>query len=441
MTTALRRPNFTLLAALLAFVAALVIFAITSRGSTPIPAPPAAQDEGVGALGAAANTAARVAILQAAAQRHPSDPKIWSALGSAYYQRVRETGDFSYYKRAGAVLDRALQIKPDEESALIGQATVALARHDFRAGERWARRAERLSPQSTGWAAGLIDAQVELGQYAAAARTLTQFIARKPYLSSYARVSYFRELHGDLTGAVSAMSLAASASGDTPESVAYVQTLLGDLQFLRGRLAASERAYRLALSNVAAYPLASAGLAQVEAVSGQSAVAERRLRSTIQQLPLPQFVIQLGELELAHGQSVKARDDLALVDVERRLLTANGVNTEVDIARYEADHGKPARGLALARSAWAQAPSVRSADAVEWALTRSGRAREALGWARRALRLGSADPMFLYHAGMTAQAAGQPGLARARLTRALAGNPRFNPLYAPRAQRALKALR
>jgi hypothetical protein len=45
--------------------------------------------------------------------------------------------------------------------------------------------------------------------------------------------------------------------------------------------------------------------------------------------------------------------------------------------------------------------------------------------------------MFLYHAGLSAQAAGRASEARAYLVESLALNRRFSPLYAPRAQRAL----
>ena len=62
----------------------------------------------------------------------------------------------------------------------------------------------------------------------------------------------------------------------------------------------------------------------------------------------------------------------------------------------------------------------------------------ALPWARRALMLGSRDPMFLFHAGMAARAAGERGLARSRLSGALAANPRFSALYAPQARAALR---
>jgi Flp pilus assembly protein TadD len=129
------------------------------------------------------------------------------------------------------------------------------------------------------------------------------------------------------------------------------------------------------------------------------------------------------------------------VDAERRLLKANGVNTDTELAVFEADHGSPARAVTLARRAWRRAPSVRSADALGWALASAGRPRTGVVWARRALRLGSRDSLFLYHAGMAALRAGDRGDARRWLGQALSVNPRFSPLYAPRARRALETLR
>jgi hypothetical protein len=150
--------------------------------------------------------------------------------------------------------------------------------------------------------------------------------------------------------------------------------------------------------------------------------------------------VSLGETELAAGRPAQARSDLALVGAEQRLLQANGVNTDVDLALYEAEHGSATRGVVLARRAWAAAPSVRSADALGYALARSGRARAGLPWMQRALARGWRDPLALYHAGMTARAAGRPALARAWLRQLLAQAPRFSPLFAPRARRALKEL-
>jgi hypothetical protein len=188
------------------------------------------------------------------------------------------------------------------------------------------------------------------------------------------------------------------------------------------------------------YVPAQAGLARVVAADGRLGTAARMLRGVVARRPLPEYAIALGEIEQAAGHRAQARRDLALVGVERRLLAAAGVNADTELAVFEADHGSPARGVALGRAAWRSAPSVRSADALGWALTRAGDGREGLRWARRALRLGSRDPMFLYHAGMAARAAGDRADARRWLGAALRENPRFSPLHAPRARRALEAL-
>jgi tetratricopeptide (TPR) repeat protein len=237
------------------------------------------------------------------------------------------------------------------------------------------------------------------------------------------------------------MRLAVSAGGDAAENVAYVQTLLGNLEFERAHLGAASHAYRLALSRFPKYAAADAGLARVEAARGRLPAAIERYRSVVERLPLPEHVIALGETELAAGRRATARRDLALVAAEERLLQQSGVNTDTELAVFEASHGSPARAVTLARRAWAAAPSVRSADALGWALTRAGKGGPGLAWARRALKLGSADPLFLYHAGIAAREAGRSDLARVYLARSLAHNSRFSPLYAPRAKRALGALR
>ena len=114
------------------------------------------------------------------------------------------------------------------------------------------------------------------------------------------------------------------------------------------------------------------------------------------------------------------------------------MNTDVELALYEADHGSRARGVMLARSAWRNAPSVRSADALGWTLTRAGDRRAGLRWAHRALRLGSLDPAFGYHAGMTALAAGRTAEGRRDLRLAIAHGLAAFPLHLQRAQEALR---
>ena len=346
----------------------------------------------------------------------------------------------AYYSRSGRAFDAALERDPRDPLATVGAGTLALARHDFQAGLELGRRAHRLAPDLVRPYAVIADAQIELGRYDAAARSLQRFVSLKPTLAAYARVSYFRELHGDLDGAVRAMRLAVSAGGGSPEELAYVDSLLGKLEMDRGQYGAARAAYREALAAVPGHPAASAGLARVAAARGDLELAIERYREVVERLPLPEYVIALAEAEQAAGRGAAARRDLGLVAVETRLLRSAGVDVDAELAIFEADHGDPARAVALGRAAWRRAPSVRSADAYSWALASAGEDAHAVAISAQAMRLGSRDPSFLYHAAVIAADAGDVGRARALLETLTTQSPRFNPVYGPRAERLLRSL-
>ena len=427
----------------LAFVLALAVFAAT-RGDERAAAGPPAVD--APSLRPDTDTDAQLRRLQAAVRRGaPREAE----LAAAYLQKARESGDPSFYSRADGVLERALARGPADPAELTEAAALAAGRHDFRDAERLARRARSLAPDSIGAYPVLVDALVELGRYRSAERALQRMVDLKPNLPAYARVSYFRELTGDLAGAAEALELAIAAGGPVPENVAYVQTLLGSLELSRGRLAHARRAFTAALMAVPAYAPAEAGRARLAARSGDLRGAIARWRRLVARLPLPEYAIALGEAELAAAERAQARGDraraarlraagrrdLALVRAEEGLLASAGVNTDVELAIYEADHGDRDRAVALARGAWAQAPSVRSADALGWALTRAGRSADGLRWARRALRLGSLDPTFRYHAGIAASGS---AAGRRNLRLALRHGLDAHPLLANRARAALE---
>ncbi len=416
-----------LFAVALAFVAAVAVFSATRDDERAAAGSPAADAP---SLRPDVDTDTQLQRLQTAVRRGaPREAE----LAAAYLQKARETGDPGFYARADGVLRRALQRGPEDAGELGEAAALAAGRHDFRGALRLAQRAQALAPETIGAYPILVDALVELGRYGEAERTLQRMVNLKPNLSAYARVSYFRELTGDLPGAAEALRLAIAAGGPVPENVAYVQSLLGSLELSRGRLAEARRAYTAALAAVPDYAPALAGRARLAARAGDLEGAIARWRRLVERLPLPEYVIALGEAELAAGRVVAGREDLALVRVQEQLLASAGVNSDVELAIYEADHGDRARAVRLAREAWANAPSVRSADALGWALTRSGRPEAGLRWARRALRLGSLDPTFRYHAGI---AAGARGARDLRL--ALRHGLDAYPLHAKRARAALE---
>jgi pentatricopeptide repeat protein len=387
-----------------------------------------------------ATTDERIAAYAAIVKARPRVAAGYTLLAGAYAQKARDTGDGAFTTRAETVIARGLRVAPADPGLLTERGALAMSRHDFRAGLRDARAVVAAEPALRKPYGVLVDALVELGRYDEARRALQRMIDLGPGLAAYARASYFAELQGDVAGAREALKLAASAGGETAENVAYVQTLLGNLEFAAGDLDRARAAYREALARFPGYAGARVGLAKVDLARGRPGAAIAELRSVVGTAPVGEYLALLGDAELVAGRAQAARGRYAQVNEQHRQELAAGLNPDAGLVLFEAEHGDRARALSLGRKLWQVAPSVSSAHALSWALTRNGRAGEGLEWARRSLKLGSRDAMFLFHAGITARDAGRPDLARRWLAMALEPNPRFSPLYAPRARRALDAL-
>jgi tetratricopeptide (TPR) repeat protein len=354
-------------------------------------------------------------------------PPSYVSLGYDYLQKARDNGDPTNYSRAERSFSAALRRDARDVDALLGAATLAGLRHDFPEQLRLGRKARRLMPESVAAYPEIADAQIELGRYGAAERTLQRMIDLRPNLSSYARLSYYRELSGDLDGAVETMRLAVSAGGGAPENVAYVQALLGDLELQRGRVRAARLAYVAALRSLPGYPAGLVGLARTDVAGGDLGRAAARLRRAAERLPRTSTLLLLADVERTLGKRDEAGAALAAVKAQQRLYRQARTLPDAEAVLSEADHGSPVRAVRVGRRVWDAAPSVRSADAVGWALTRAGRPRAGLVWARRALSTGSRDPLFSLHAGVAAHRSGMRGEAKRYLTTAEKGAAALSP--------------
>ena len=205
--------------AALALVGAAValIVALIRLGALPWQSPAARQLSSAAAQRRVDKTDQVIWDYQQRVRQNPGDVDGYTVLGAAYLQKARDTGDPSYYGKAQAVFDEALRRDPQNVEALIGAGTLANARHQFRAALAIGERARALNPHVPRIYGVIADAQTELGKYDAAVATLQTMVDMRPDLSSYSRVSYARELHGDLEGAVEAMQAAVSAGGPRSE--------------------------------------------------------------------------------------------------------------------------------------------------------------------------------------------------------------------------------
>ena len=384
----------------------------------------------------ASATERQVRALQSRVRARPGDAQALAQLALAYEQRARETADPAYLAKADGVVRRSLRRAPQNATATLAAASLALSRHEFRRALALGRRARRLAPEAAEPYAIVGDALVELGRHDEAFRVFDAMAREEPGVAAYARVAYGRELLGNRRGAVEAMRLAVDAATGSGEPAAWANVELGKLQFGAGRLQPAARRYRAALRAFPGYPFALDALAAVEAARGRLSHAERLSRRAVAAVPLPQFARTLGDVLTAVGRLRAARDAYALVSAVERLLRANGVRGDLEIAQSYVDRGVRLRhALELARRAHAGQPSLEADDVLAWALARNGRCVEALRFSQRSLRLGTRDAAKFFHRGMIERCLGRHAAARAWFRRSLALNPYFSPIWTPVARK------
>jgi tetratricopeptide (TPR) repeat protein len=382
------------------------------------------------------DTDALVRSLESQVSAGGADRKTLTTLALAYQQRYRETADATDLTRSDAVLRRAGGRASNDVAVLSGLAALELSRHRFRSALGLARKAQRLAPDSPRPLPLVGDALTQLGRYDKAFATFDRHAALKPSLAAYARVAYGRELIGDRAGAIAAMRLALDTAPLRSEAAAWVHVELGKLFFGQGNVAQARWHFRAALAAFPNYVYALDQLALVEAARGRQDEAIALAQRAVELVPLPQFVTTLGDLYRSSGRESLARRQYELMNAIQRLLRANGVRTDLDLALFNVDHGIRLRDtLMLARRARALQPSVEGDDTLAWALARTGRCAEARVYSRRALRLGTLDAAKLFHRGMIERCLGRDEVARRWFSRALELNPHFSLLWAPVARR------
>ena len=381
-----------------------------------------------------------IAHLQERLRAFPQDAGAETALGLAYVQQARVTADPTLYPLAERALEGAARIEGDPTpDTLVGLGTLALARHAFSDALELGERARAIAPFDADVYGVIGDAQVELSRYRAAIRTFQRMVDTRPDLASYARVSYIRELEGDVAGARRAMEDALGAAG-TPTDQAWCSFQLGELAFGQGRVAAARGWYVRAEGLAPDYVPPLAGLAKVAWARGHVGAAIDRYRTVVRRYPSPEYVIALADLYGRAGRPHLAVRTEDLVRAEERLFAANGVNVDLELALFEADHGRPASAVATARAEWHRRHSVHVADAFAWALSQAGRNRAALPLIGRALALGTRNALFWFHDAMIHLRLGDRGRGEALLSRALSINPNFSIRYRDRAERLVARL-
>ncbi|ALG06284.1 hypothetical protein AOZ06_04480 [Kibdelosporangium phytohabitans] len=397
---------------------------------------PEVADSSVAVRATGADLTRSIEAAQATLRRSDTNAAAWADLGGAYVEQARVTGDPTYYTKAQGALERSLQLQPSQAGAMIGMGALANARHDFAAARDWGRKAEALQPDTAAVYGVLADALTQLGDTAAATVAVQRMLDLRPGVASFTRASYELETHGRTDEAREAMTRALTAAV-TPDEVAFCHYYLGELAFNAGELGTAAEHYANPTASVALLQ----GQAKIAAARGQWDAAITGYRDIVARAPLPQYLHEYAQVLTAAGQTPQATQQLDVLNAQQQLFAAAGATDELSAALLAADFRTPAEALRHAETEWGRRQNIYVADAMAWALSLNGRHAEALTFSDRATALGTRNAAFAYHRGMILRQLGRPTEAISQLDQALAINPYFSPIDAPKARHTLAQLR
>ncbi|MFD3520522.1 tetratricopeptide repeat protein [Streptomyces sp. NPDC058653] len=426
-------------------VAGVLVLVPDGDEKPPPPGPEARARAAVGAGGPASlpDVAALIRDREAWLRKNPRDAGSWAVLGAAYVERGGLRADTAYYPKAERALRRSLAVTPGERrnpAAVAGLASLANARHDYAAARKWGEAVRKAAPSRWATYPVLIEAYNGLGDYPAAGRALEKLRS----LRSGARVlSVSSQVYRDRGWREDAAAKADEAAGKaaTPAEKAGALNALGALAWERGEPAEALRYYDGALKAAPDHHPSLAGRARALVALDRAEEAGQDYQAALAERPMPEYALELGELFDSLGLDGDARSQYELLRDRTARAQADGVDEELTLARFEADHGSPRSAVERLESQWRRGHrSMQVSDTLGWALYRAGETKKALPYAKRATEQGMRSALFAYHRGEIERALGMDGPARRHLDEALRTNPHFSPLGAPRAREALRKL-
>jgi tetratricopeptide (TPR) repeat protein len=402
----------------------------------------------------ATGTERTIQTMQSRAQRNPKDPAAYSALGAAFFQRARETGDVEDFQMAEQALNNSLELDNSDFSADAAYATMAevcMGEHRFSDAVNYAQKALALGSGELSSFAIVGDANADMGEYERAAIAYSRLDVsgesasqpRNVYVRD-SRTSYLKFVAGDTAGAIRLMQTAVEAGTEArlpAENLAWLYYELGEYESQAGDIGAANNAYLTALNVHPGDYRALAGLGKLRGNQGRYAEAIKLYQSAIAVVPMPMYVAELGDMYTKAGNAAEARKQYQLVEYIGMLGHINQVLHNRDLALFYADHDlKLEEALALAHKEFEVRHDIYTWDALAWALYKNGKYQEASDAIDNALRPGTRDALLFFHAGMIASRLGQTNQAKERLQTALQINPQFHVIYSDIARQQLKVL-
>ena len=356
-----------------------------------------------------------------------------------YINEARVTGNLTYYNNASmkvlsTILNRKMTSKDIRYQALAYKATILLSLHQFVEAKKVAQEAVILNPYDADIYGALVDANVEIGDYAEAVKMCDKMMSIRPDIRSYSRTSYIRQLHGDNQGAIQAMRLAVESGAQGQENTEWARVQLGDLYLNTGHADTAKMLYESALYARPNYPYAEMGLSKMYATEKKYDEAITHCKNAIRLMSEASFISYMGELYKLKGDIAKANEvhkdvlDLTLegeAENEKEALAKHNGNRE--IAQAYLHVGKYNEALQFAQKDLAMRPKNMDAnELVAWIYFLKNDHINAKKHINEAMALNTQQASLLYKASLIYNKAGETDKALVLNNSALNINTAFD---------------
>jgi len=348
------------------------------------------------------------------------DTKSRIALATLYIQEARVTGQHGYYEKAALkYLEEVLAKEPKHFEALTFKALVNLSQHHFAEGLAIAEKARANNPDNAFVHGLLVDANVELGNYARAIDEAEKMISLRPDIRSYSRISYLREIHGDYPGAIEAMKLAVDAGMPGDEATEWARVQLGKLYETTADVKNAEMHYEIALQKRPGYAYAIVG-------QGRIAMANKNYTKAIQYFEQADALIDDHSIKEAmadayelNGQKDKA-DAIIQSLIKEMSHEANHENSHhhigLELANVYLKAGDYDEALHHAIAEYNRRPSnIDMNEMAAWIYYNKKEYEKALPYIEAAMKTNSKNPVLLSRAALIFAKTGDTAKAKSLL--------------------------
>lgn len=374
-----------------------------------------------------AETKKKTTDLLAAIEKNPTDIKSTLKLAALFIQEARETGNHTYYDKAAMhYTNKVLAQDSLDFNALVFKSLIYLSQHHFADGLAIAHKAQQVNPNNAYVYGLLVDGNVEMGNYDSAVVYADKMNSIRPDLTSYARVSYLREIFGDYNNSIKAMKMAVETGGAGDEHTEWTRTQLAQLYEKTGDYKTADTLYKLSLTMKPDYAFATAGLARV-------AMAEKNYAKAVEYYAKADAMVNdnsikeelvdaykaVGQKEKAEAIAKKLIEDLSKDAQPNDKDETLGHYGDRELAYAYLKINNADKALEHAMLEYNRRPNnIDVNETVAWVYYNKGEYAKALPYIKVALKTNSKNPVLLSRAGLIYLKAGQKDIAKPMLQQA-----------------------